>query len=163
MCAQIFLVISVRGSASVPTILARCSEGCTGFINALFEALGDVFAIFDLHSYLRFEIRDHRIVMDQAADVRTQKFSLKFHLPTRTWTLDGAIHSGDVMLFRRRPLLELNMGSASPRCAPSEGRTLQSNWRIAPECAPCRRGAPSWRCRVPSRDAAPARLEPPFR
>jgi hypothetical protein len=69
-----FLVISVRGSASVPTILARCSEGCTGFINALFEALGDVFAIFDLHSYLRFEIRDHRIVMDQAADVRTQKF-----------------------------------------------------------------------------------------
>src|SRR5438309_12108143 len=36
MCAQIFFVTSVRGSAAVPTILARCSEGCIGFMNALF-------------------------------------------------------------------------------------------------------------------------------
>ena len=39
-------VTSLRGSGSVPTILARCSEGCIGFIKALFFALGVVFAIF---------------------------------------------------------------------------------------------------------------------
>src|SRR5713226_4440326 len=49
MCAQIFFVTSLRGSGSVPTILARCSEGCIGFIKALFFALGVVFAIFALH------------------------------------------------------------------------------------------------------------------
>jgi hypothetical protein len=38
-------VTSLRGSGSVPTILARCSEGCIGFIKALFFALGVVFAI----------------------------------------------------------------------------------------------------------------------
>src|ERR1700730_9269532 len=36
MCAQIFFVTSLRGSGSVPTILAKCSEGCIGFMNALF-------------------------------------------------------------------------------------------------------------------------------
>src|SRR5205823_11367247 len=46
MWAQIFFVTSLRGSGSVPTILARCSEGCIGFIKALFFALGVVFAIF---------------------------------------------------------------------------------------------------------------------
>src|SRR5450755_1752917 len=46
MCAQIFFVTSLRGSGSVPTILAKCSEGCIGFIKALFFALGVVFAIF---------------------------------------------------------------------------------------------------------------------
>jgi hypothetical protein len=30
--------------------LARCSEGCMGFIKALFFALGVVFAIFALQS-----------------------------------------------------------------------------------------------------------------
>src|SRR5258708_25080229 len=49
MCSQIFFVTSLRGSGSVPTILARCSEGCIGFIKALFFALGVVFAIFALH------------------------------------------------------------------------------------------------------------------
>jgi hypothetical protein len=44
-------VTSVRGSGSVPTILARCSEGCIGFIKALFFALAVVFAIFALHPY----------------------------------------------------------------------------------------------------------------
>src|SRR5216117_3030753 len=46
MWAQIFFVTSLRGSGSVPTILARCSEGCIGFIKALFFALVVVFAIF---------------------------------------------------------------------------------------------------------------------
>jgi hypothetical protein len=36
MYAQIFFVTSLRGSGSVPTILAKCSEGCIGFMNALF-------------------------------------------------------------------------------------------------------------------------------
>jgi hypothetical protein len=45
MCAQIFFVTSVRGSGSVPTIFARCSEGRIGFIKALFFALDVVFAI----------------------------------------------------------------------------------------------------------------------
>jgi hypothetical protein len=45
MCAQIFFVTAVRGSGSVPTIFARCSDGCIGFIKALFFALGVVFAI----------------------------------------------------------------------------------------------------------------------
>src|SRR5258708_1353189 len=36
MCAQIFFATSLRGSGSVPTILVRCSEGCIGFIEALF-------------------------------------------------------------------------------------------------------------------------------
>src|SRR5450432_2207567 len=52
ICAQIFFVTSVRGSGSVPTILARCSEGCIGFIKALFFALGVVFAIFALHPFV---------------------------------------------------------------------------------------------------------------
>src|SRR5881296_2977667 len=38
MLAQIFFVTSLRGSGSVPTILAKCSEGCIGFIKALFFA-----------------------------------------------------------------------------------------------------------------------------
>jgi hypothetical protein len=47
MCAQIFFVTSLRGSGSVPTILARCSEGCMGFMNALFFfALLAGFAIY---------------------------------------------------------------------------------------------------------------------
>src|SRR5258708_233866 len=46
MCAQIFFVTSLRGSGSAPTIFANCSEGCMGFINALFVfALPAVFAI----------------------------------------------------------------------------------------------------------------------
>src|ERR1022692_1773434 len=49
MCAQIFFVTSLRGSGSVPTILARSSEGCIGFIKALFFVLGVVFAIVPLH------------------------------------------------------------------------------------------------------------------
>jgi hypothetical protein len=36
MCAQTFFVTSLRGSGSVPTILASCSDGCMGFMNALF-------------------------------------------------------------------------------------------------------------------------------
>src|SRR5580765_4855381 len=35
MWAQIFLVTSLRGSGSEPTTLARCSDGCIGFIKAL--------------------------------------------------------------------------------------------------------------------------------
>src|SRR5882757_1130746 len=46
MYAQIFFVTSLRGSGSVPTMLANCSEGCMGFIKALFFAFGVVFAIF---------------------------------------------------------------------------------------------------------------------
>src|ERR1022692_3421201 len=61
MCAQIFFVTSVRGSGSVPTILARCSEGCIGFIKALFFALGVVFAIFALHPCRkRTQLHDHK-------------------------------------------------------------------------------------------------------
>src|SRR6266516_3320422 len=46
MCAQIFFVTSLRGSGCVPTILARCSEGCMGFMKALFVfALPAAFAI----------------------------------------------------------------------------------------------------------------------
>jgi hypothetical protein len=36
MCAQTFFVTSLRGSGSVPTILASSSDGCMGFMNALF-------------------------------------------------------------------------------------------------------------------------------
>jgi hypothetical protein len=36
MCDQIFFVTPVRGSGSVPTIFAKYSEGCIGFMNALF-------------------------------------------------------------------------------------------------------------------------------
>jgi hypothetical protein len=36
MCAQIFFVTSLRGSGFAPTISASCSEGCMGFMNALF-------------------------------------------------------------------------------------------------------------------------------
>jgi hypothetical protein len=44
----------------VPTILARCSEACIGFIKALFFALGVVFAIFALHTCRkRALLRDH--------------------------------------------------------------------------------------------------------
>jgi hypothetical protein len=46
MCTQIFFVTSLRGSGSVPTILARSSEGCIGFIKPVFFACGVVFAIF---------------------------------------------------------------------------------------------------------------------
>src|SRR5712671_6569400 len=46
MYAQIFFVTSLRGSGSVPTMLASCSEGCMGFIKALFFAFGVVFGIF---------------------------------------------------------------------------------------------------------------------
>src|SRR5947207_9839748 len=46
MYAQIFFVTSLRGSGSVPTMLASSSEGCMGFIKALFFAFGVVFAIF---------------------------------------------------------------------------------------------------------------------
>src|SRR4029077_15198021 len=35
MWAQIFLVTSLRGNGSDPTTLARCSDGCIGFMNAL--------------------------------------------------------------------------------------------------------------------------------
>jgi hypothetical protein len=62
----------------VPTIFARRSEGSTGFINALFFALGVVFCHFDLHSSLpRLEIRDHRILM-QVGDVHRHGLSLRF-------------------------------------------------------------------------------------
>src|ERR1035438_8915509 len=61
MCAQIFFVTSLRGSGSVPTILARCSEGCIGFIKPLFFALGAVFAIFlSVHWRKRDQLRHHR-------------------------------------------------------------------------------------------------------
>src|ERR1700722_593419 len=63
MCAQIFFVTSVRGSGSVPTILAKCSEGCMGFIKALFFALGVVFAIFALHpcrKRTQLQLHDHK-------------------------------------------------------------------------------------------------------
>src|SRR5436190_18097127 len=36
MCAQIFLVTSLRGSGSVPTILESSADGVIGFMNALF-------------------------------------------------------------------------------------------------------------------------------
>src|SRR4051794_6188612 len=36
MCAQTFFVTSLRGSGSLPTIFASCSEGLIGFINPLF-------------------------------------------------------------------------------------------------------------------------------
>src|ERR1700688_1083642 len=52
MCAQIFFVTSLRGSGSVPTILARCSEGFMGFMKALFFVFGVVFAIFAFHPLL---------------------------------------------------------------------------------------------------------------
>jgi hypothetical protein len=45
-------VTSLRGSGSVPTILAKCSEGCIGFMNALFFfALLAGFAIY-LSNYI---------------------------------------------------------------------------------------------------------------
>src|SRR5580698_9215316 len=53
MYAQIFFVTSVRGSGSVPTIFAKCSEGCIAFIKALFFALGFVFTIFRFPSFLK--------------------------------------------------------------------------------------------------------------
>src|ERR1019366_6458491 len=60
-CAQIFFVTSLRGSGSVPTILARSSEGCIGFIKALFFVLGVVFAIVPLHPCRkRAYLHDHR-------------------------------------------------------------------------------------------------------
>src|SRR6266404_623515 len=62
MYAQIFFVTSLRGSGSVPTILDRCSEGCMGFIKALF-VLGAVFAFAIFHSPSsgkRAQLRDHR-------------------------------------------------------------------------------------------------------
>src|SRR5438270_7517060 len=37
MCAQIFFVTSLRGSGCAPTTFARSSEGCMGFMKALFE------------------------------------------------------------------------------------------------------------------------------
>src|SRR5689334_19928765 len=46
MCAQIFFVTSLRGSGWEPTIFARCSEGCMGFMKALFAfVLPAAFAI----------------------------------------------------------------------------------------------------------------------
>ena len=46
MCAQTFFVTSLRGSGAEPTILASCSDGCMGFMNALFVfALPAGFAI----------------------------------------------------------------------------------------------------------------------
>src|SRR5437868_9284392 len=46
VCAQIFLVTSLRGSGSIPTIFARCSEGCMGFMKPLFAfALPAAFAM----------------------------------------------------------------------------------------------------------------------
>jgi len=60
VCPNLF-VTSVRGSGSVPTILARCSEGCIGFIKALVFALGVVFAIFALHPCRkRTQLHDHK-------------------------------------------------------------------------------------------------------
>ena len=45
----------------MPTILARCSEGCIGFIKALFFALGVAFAIFALHPCRkRTQLHDHK-------------------------------------------------------------------------------------------------------
>jgi hypothetical protein len=73
ICAQIFFVTSLRGSGSVPTILARCSEGCIGFIKALFFALGVVFAIsLSVHgaSVPNFAITG--IVMDQVGRWRVK-------------------------------------------------------------------------------------------
>jgi hypothetical protein len=54
MCAQIFFVTSLRGSGSAPTIFASCSEGCMGFINALFFflVLLAAFAIYFSHLML---------------------------------------------------------------------------------------------------------------
>ena len=54
-------VTSLRGSGSVPTILARCSEGCIGFIKTLFFALGVVFAIFALHPCLAASVPNSAI------------------------------------------------------------------------------------------------------
>src|SRR5215471_6922943 len=46
MCAQTFFVTSLRGSGCEPTIFARCSEGCMGFMKALFAfVLRAAFAI----------------------------------------------------------------------------------------------------------------------
>ena len=46
---QTFFVTSLRGSGSVPTILASCSDGCMGFMNALFVlALPAGFAMWHL-------------------------------------------------------------------------------------------------------------------
>ena len=69
MCAQIFFVTSVRGSGAVPTILARCSEGCTGFINALFF-FAVAFAIYASKLSLPPQSLTCGIVTDQVADVR---------------------------------------------------------------------------------------------
>src|SRR5207237_6297026 len=57
MCAQIFLVISLRGSGSVPTIFARCSEGCMGFMMPLLVfALPAAFAMRFLHPECRLNV-----------------------------------------------------------------------------------------------------------
>jgi hypothetical protein len=53
----------------VPTILARCSEGCTGFINALFF-FAVAFAIYVSKLSLPPQSLTCGIVTDQVADVR---------------------------------------------------------------------------------------------
>src|SRR6476620_4421889 len=48
MWAQIFLVTSLRGSGSEPTTLARCSDGCIGFIKALLVFVFALPAVFGI-------------------------------------------------------------------------------------------------------------------
>src|SRR4029077_6743884 len=77
MCAQIFFVTSLRGSGSVPTILARCSEGCIGFMNALFFfALLAGFAIYHSQPYLA--AFNGLIVTDLVPDVPKGIMSMQF-------------------------------------------------------------------------------------
>jgi len=122
MCAQIFFVTSVRGSGCVPTILARCSEGCIGFIKALFFALGVVFAI--LLSILVASVPSSVItviVTDRLADMRKGDaasfgYSLcVFCFPRQTQFTRGALHpSPEPLVGKRLTRLELPELSTPP-------------------------------------------------
>src|SRR5712692_3147878 len=96
MCAQIFFVTSLRGSGSVPTILARCSEGRIGFINALFFGLAVVFAIFALHPYRRPAYPAMTGIVTGQMEM-CGKGTLLIHSKGRVWT-DLLQSVGDVQL-----------------------------------------------------------------
>jgi hypothetical protein len=87
MCAQIFFVTSLRGSGCAPTILARCSEGCMGFMKALFAfALPAAFAIGFLHpetSAEAAELYRNSRVRDLVKPSERGWFIILGHVPNR--------------------------------------------------------------------------------